>query len=176
MLFDEQGFESTTVDQIAAAVGISPRSFFRYFPAKEDVIFGDPMVFGIPVRDRVAESLRSMPVWEALRAGLDVVAVVTDTDLDWAFRATRVMMRSPALRARNTEKHLAWMTALTPLVAEALSGPQEERRLRAQAITLCAMTCLDLTFAELVERNGEVPSAVLLDEAFQLLRPAVLDG
>ena len=40
-LFLDQGFEETTVDQIAEAAGISRRSFFRYFATKEDVVLGD---------------------------------------------------------------------------------------------------------------------------------------
>src|SRR5580700_7518234 len=40
-LFDRQGFERTTIEDIAAAAGISRRTFFRYFPSKNDVPWGD---------------------------------------------------------------------------------------------------------------------------------------
>jgi AcrR family transcriptional regulator len=174
VMFDEQGFDETTVDQIAAAVGISARSFFRYFPSKEDVVLGDPMLYGEPVRNRLAHALQSMPAWEALRAGFEAVVETTESNPEWALRATRVMISTPSLRARNTEKHLAWMTLLAPLVAAAFTGPEAERDYHARAITLCALTCLDVSSAELVHRGGAVTTRTLLDEAFQLLRPTAL--
>jgi AcrR family transcriptional regulator len=174
VMFDEQGFDETTVDQIAAAVGISPRSFFRYFPSKEDVVLGDPMIYGEPVRQRLGQALESMPVWQALRSGFEAVVETVESNPEWALRATRVMIGTPSLRARNTEKHLAWMTVLVPLVAAALTGPEAERQYHARAITLCALTCLDVSSAELVHRNGAVTTRELLDEAFQLLKPTAL--
>ncbi|MCC9146584.1 MULTISPECIES: TetR family transcriptional regulator [unclassified Arthrobacter] len=174
VMFDEQGFDETTVDQIAAAACMSPRSFFRYFASKEDVVLGDPMLYGEPVRERLAESLETMPVWQALRAGFEPVVETVEADPERTLRATRVMINTPCLRARNTEKHLAWMTVLVPLVATALAGPEAERQYRARAITLCALTCLDVSSAELVHRNGAATHRVLLDEAFRLLKPTTL--
>jgi AcrR family transcriptional regulator len=174
VMFDEQGFDETTVDQIATAVDISPRSFFRYFPSKEDVVLGDPMIYGEPVRDRLAEALGSMPIWEALRSGFEAVVETVESNPEWALRATRVMISTPSLRARNTEKHLTWLTALEPLVADALTGPEVDRHYQARAVTLCALTCLDVSSAEWVHRDGAITTRVLLDEAFVMLRPTIL--
>ncbi|WP_427136401.1 TetR family transcriptional regulator [Pseudarthrobacter sp. S9] len=174
VMFDEQGFDETTVDQIAAAVDISPRSFFRYFASKEDVVLGDPMVYGEPVRQRLTQALESMPVWNALRAAFQAAVEISESNPEWALRATRVMISTPSLRARNTEKHLAWMTVLVPPVADALTGTEDERQYHARAITLCALTCFDVASAELVHRGGAVETGVLLDDAFRMLRPAAL--
>jgi len=174
VMFDEQGFEETTVDQIAEAVGISSRSFFRYFASKEDVVLGDPMVHGEPVRQRLEQALESMTAWEALRTGFEAVVEVFESEPETALRAMRVMISTPSLRARNTEKHLAWMTVLMPMVADTLTGAEADREYHARAITLSALTCLDVASAELVHRDGAVAIRVLLDEAFQLLRPAAL--
>lgn len=174
VMFDEQGFDETTVDQIAAAVDISPRSFFRYFASKEDVVLADPMVYGEPVRQRLTESLESMPAWEALRSAFEPIVELSEADPEWVLRATRVMISSPSLRARNTEKHLAWLSVLAPLVEGTLTGPEVDRHYHARAITLCALTCLDVSSAELVQRDDATASGALLDDAFRILKPAAL--
>lgn len=175
-MFDEQGFEETTVDQIAAAVEISPRSFFRYFTSKEDIVLGDPMIYGEAIRQRLAGSLASMPVWEALRAGFEAVLENVDADPEGTLRAARVMTRALSLQARNTEKHLAWMTVLEPLVADSLTGDELDRNYQARGITLAALTCLNVSSFEWVKRDGEVTARDLLDEAFVMLRPAALSA
>jgi AcrR family transcriptional regulator len=40
-LFDHQGYDATTLDQVAAAAEVSPRTLYRYFPTKEDLVFAD---------------------------------------------------------------------------------------------------------------------------------------
>lgn len=63
-LFDDQGFDATTVEQIAAAADVSQSTFFRYYPAKEDVLTGDG------VDDLAVEALAAQP------PGLGPVAAV----------------------------------------------------------------------------------------------------
>ncbi len=63
-LFREQGYHATTVEQIAAAAEVSPSTFFRYFPTKEDVVLQDDM------DTRMVEALERQP------AGLGPVTAV----------------------------------------------------------------------------------------------------
>ncbi len=69
-LFAEQGFEATTVDQIADAAGMSRRTFFRYFAGKDELVLERLVESG----ERIADALRGRPadepVWPALRRGL----------------------------------------------------------------------------------------------------------
>src|ERR1700760_3132545 len=70
-LFREQGYHATTVEQIAAAAEVSPSTFFRYFPTKEDVVLQDDM------EPLLAEAIEHQPpelgVVAAVRASLRTV-------------------------------------------------------------------------------------------------------
>src|SRR6202162_1207998 len=63
-LFREQGYQATTVEQIAAAAEVSPSTFFRYFPTKEDLVLQDDM------DTRMVEALARQP------RGLSPIAAV----------------------------------------------------------------------------------------------------
>src|ERR1700759_1478585 len=70
-LFREQGYYATTVEQIAAAAEVSPSTFFRYFPTKEDVVLQDDM------EPLLAEAIKHQPpelgVVAAVRSSLRTV-------------------------------------------------------------------------------------------------------
>lgn len=93
-LFLEHGYEDTTIDDIAGAVGMSPRSVFRYFPTKEDIVVGK---FAAGA-ERMLEIIRARPAeeqpWLSLRRMFDVA----DTALvpgDYALQ--RMIFDVPAL-------------------------------------------------------------------------------
>src|ERR1019366_4179776 len=72
-LFLEQGFDKTTVDQIAAEAGLSRASFFRYFGSKEDVLLGHLEELGHKVADALAARPAHEPAWQAPRRSFDLL-------------------------------------------------------------------------------------------------------
>lgn len=115
-LFVEQGYDATTVEEIARAAGISVRTFFRYLGAKEEVI--DEIL-----EQRIAEfavALRARPLGEALldslrAAGHDSLTKALD---DGTVELYAVVRRTPVLRAR----WLARCNTYTGMVADSLRG------------------------------------------------------
>lgn len=172
-LFAERGFDQVTVDQIAAAAGMSGRTFHRYFQAKEDVVVGDPAPWGKFVRDTFAGRPDDEPVWESLRASFEALHSV------WAqngpAKRGKVIMRVVAstapLRARHLEKHLLWAGMLTPLVAARL--PDDDTALRAQIIVQSALACFDVALATWANSDDDTPATELLDRSFASLQPLV---
>jgi AcrR family transcriptional regulator len=170
-MFDENGFDATTVGDIAESLGISARSFFRYFPAKEDVVIGDPAPLGGAVRDAAVNRPAGESVWTVLRRSLDPLALATMGDPELGLRVMRVMMSTASLRARNLEKHVAWGIMLEPVIVDRLDGPEATKRFRAQTLIHCALACLDVALAEWTRREGVTPASDLLDDAFATVAP-----
>ncbi|MGW4224557.1 TetR family transcriptional regulator [Streptomyces bauhiniae] len=167
-LFDASGFDQVTVADIARAAGISPRSFFRYFPNKEDVVFGDRIPTAEEVSDELRRHLAGHTPWDALRATFVVAAEQMDADAGRWKRATRVICHTPALRARYLEKHLAWTGVLVPELAARLKpepgGPVA--RLKAQTMVNTALACFDVALESWADDEGDRTLAALVGEIF----------
>lgn len=169
-LFVEQGFEETTVDQIAAAVGLSSRSVFRYFLTKEDMVVGDMMHIG----DEIAEALAARPSneapWDALRRALDKPLEALGEDPKPTLDRCLMFAATPSLRAAQQRKHAQWETLLVPLVVQRLGGATSSRDLRARSIVSAALSCLDVAVTEWTRCLGAQPMDKLLDAAIAAVR------
>jgi AcrR family transcriptional regulator len=180
LLFDEKGFDATTVDDIAATVGISARSFFRYFPTKEDAVIGDPSALAGVIRDAAAARPADESAWVALRRALDPFEVTDRADITRGLRHMRVMMSTASLRARNVEKHIVWAVTLEPVIIERLSaehlrrdgvaGDTDAIRFEAQTLIHAALACFDVALSEWTRREGTSTIHTLIDEAFGTLQ------
>ncbi len=101
-LFDEHGYDDTTVDDIAAAAGVGRRTFFRYFRSKEDAISPDHESALARVAEVFAAAHPDEPAASVvLRAGETVFELYT-ADPELSLRRFRVTHRVPALRDRES--------------------------------------------------------------------------
>jgi AcrR family transcriptional regulator len=171
-LFVENGYEETTVDDIAAAAGISRRTFFRYFATKDEVVLGkyDDLA------DRFVEALAARPddepEWESLRRTFDSVPQYFD-DPDLRSRSEKieqVLQATPSLRVAFVEKVSRPQALLVATLEERLADSTNpaEASLRANVIVGAAFACL--IAAQTTWRHA--PSrgfAEILDEAMSTI-------
>ncbi len=119
-LFAENGYDNTTVADIAAAAEVSARTFFSYFPSKEDILLADADERIELIRDVIDRLPAGTPPHVAIRAMLDAVfaesgAMVADNR---QLRAALVLER-PELRAKALERLLAAQRAVAGWLAQA---------------------------------------------------------
>ena len=168
-LFLERGFDATTIDQISQAVGISRRSFFRYFPSKEDIVLGDLAPLGQEIKTALEARPDHESPWEAMRAALGVLGRAYPPDV--GLRISKMLLDTPSLRARRIEKRLQWQALLVPVIEKRLGlRPGRVPDPRAQAIVTCALACLDVATETWTRRNGKGNIETIFDQAAQAIR------
>jgi AcrR family transcriptional regulator len=170
-LFVEQGFEATTVEQIAAATGLSRRSFHRYFSSKEDV-FGQ---WFEEMGQQLAADLRARPneerPWVALRRAFDDL-VQGMSERPQSLLITRMILNTPALHATHLHKHALWRDALADVLQRRLAEDGRELgRIAAVALVGAALAALDSANIAWVADENEQPLADLLDQAMDAITP-----
>src|SRR5262249_25901348 len=134
-LFQEQGYEATTIEQIADAVEISPSTFFNYFPSKEDVVLYDPY------DPLVIQAILAGPSDESLSASLrrtlmEVLSAVFERDREMILVRMRLMLGVPALRARIWEDLERSQDVFCALIAQRIGRDPHDFELRVITLVL----------------------------------------
>ena len=169
-LFDEQGFDKTTVDQIAAEAGLSRTTFFRYFGTKEDVVLGHLGELGQELATALAARPEAERPWDSLRRAFDVITEVYADEPNRALNFARMLSDTPSLRARHWEKQLSWQNLLVPEVSRRLGAdPTVTEDPRARALVASALACLDAATDGWTAGDGATPLGLLIDRAMGAL-------
>ncbi|WP_054264664.1 TetR family transcriptional regulator [Massilia antarctica] len=169
-LFAAQGFDKTTVEQIAAEAGLSRTTFFRYFGTKEEIVLGKFSEFGLHVAAALAARPADEAAWSALRRAFDVVIDGTAGDAPQALALMRLLSDACALMTRRWEKTQGWQSLLAPEIARRLGADgQPGNALRAHALTASAIACLDAATDAWSAGDGAIALADLLDQAMGAL-------
>lgn len=117
-LFAAHGFDATTVDEIAAAAGIGRRTFFRYFPSKNDVPWGAFEDELERMRVRLKACPPEVPLMDAIRLALIDFNRVTPAQVPLHRRRMELILRVPTLLAHSTLRFTAWRAVVAEFVAE----------------------------------------------------------
>ncbi|GIM93406.1 TetR/AcrR family transcriptional regulator [Paractinoplanes toevensis] len=116
-LFEEQGYAATTVDQIAEAAEVSPSTFFRYFPTKEDVILVDDYDPQIVAAIKSQPSSVS-PVTALVNGMKSVFLTMSEQEWESERRRQRIFQAVPELRARVMNQTVMAIDMLAEALAE----------------------------------------------------------
>jgi len=131
-LFSENGYQRTTVEQIAAAAEVSPSTFFRYFPTKEDLVLQDDM------DTRLVEAFERQPPGlgpiAAVRGAIrEAIESYNEADLDVIRQTTTLTMTVPEVRARAMDEFGRTIAVISEAVAKRAGRPADDLAVRTVA-------------------------------------------
>jgi AcrR family transcriptional regulator len=167
-LFGERGFDSVTVDDIAAEADVSRRTFFRYFASKEDVLLADHLVQLARLREAMAARPGDEPVLTALRNA--VLSLTSDFEerKEAIILRGRIMRDTPSLQARSLVHQKAWEDAIQQMVAERL-GVDPVADLRPGVVAATALAAMRVAFTNWLTAGAKGDVIALTAEALDLL-------
>ncbi|HZC06162.1 MAG TPA: TetR family transcriptional regulator [Ktedonobacterales bacterium] len=128
-LFRKQGYEATTVEQIAAAADVSPSTFFRYFPTKEDVVLYDPFdpVLLAAFEAQPAELTPLQAMREAMYATITAMSAEDAAEL---WQRGMLILSAPDLRMRMLNDLMVTTQDLAKMVAARVGRRADEAPVR----------------------------------------------
>ena len=174
-LIAERGFTHVTVEDIAAAADVSPRTFFNYFPSKEAALFGADPDRITALRERIVAEAPGEPVLDALRTVMvsdartvaDELTELGGDPADW-LRRMKEARTDPHLRAAHAAQMAMVERAITEALAERLgTDPELDPYPGLLAATAAGVLRASITFW--AGTGGSVPLDQLVDLAFGAL-------
>jgi AcrR family transcriptional regulator len=168
-LFLANGFEATTLDDIAAAAGISRRSFFHYFASKEDVV----VAWQDGSADALTAAIAARPADESMitMAENAILAMARHLDPDQAIAIARLKRETPALRAREQVKYEKMEHAMANALAARASDTGGQ--LRARLIAMITTGAIRIASENWLAQNAREKPETLIRRMFKDVRAAL---
>jgi AcrR family transcriptional regulator len=165
-LFAERGFDGTTIADIADAAEIAPRTFFSYFPSKDDVVFHDfeeqYAMFASWLRDREPGTNAIDALWEGIRGKIGEAGEIDPAHVREKQCRQRLVRESDSLAAHSDFLKGKFVELLAEAVADDLDeAPSDLRPRLVAAATTAAMGVIDDLPDEDVEHSAETLDSLL---------------
>lgn len=122
-LFERDGFDGTTIEQIAAGAGLAPRTFFSYFASKGDLLLSDYEQRLARILDEFDSRPPDERPWDALKAAFAAAAADYEAEADRIRRRFTIIAASPSVLAHSLQLQTGWEQSLAErLSARAAAG------------------------------------------------------
>jgi AcrR family transcriptional regulator len=167
-LFAKQGYEETTVAQIADAAEVSPRTIFAYFPSKEDILFSD-----LPeMQERLAQALRGRPEGTSALDALREFIVESLTPDHASVLRKRIIAGDEVLQRNERARYDPLEQLMVEAIAEDLqAGPDDIRpKIVASAIFAGFNALADSDTAASPQPFSPEHAMAVIDEVIAFLR------
>ena len=163
-LFQQQGYDETTIEQIAAAAEISPSTFFNYFPTKEDLILFDRY-------DPIFESFLmelpiDVPLSQSIERAMALLAGALEADRETILVRSRLGLEVPEVRARFWAELEKAKNLFAGVIAKRTGRDSSDFEVRVLAMVL--VTASFEGNVEWIRRGGQGDLFALVKEALQV--------
>ncbi|MFH9569352.1 TetR family transcriptional regulator [Streptomyces sp. NPDC017454] len=162
-LFTHQGFDETTVEDIARAAGMTKRSFFRYFPTKEDVVFDGVDLTGEKVVADIAARPADEDPWDSLHHVLRAWQEEIHAS-EQVLETLRLIEATPALVGRLHQRRTEWRRRVSDALQDRPGAAIDPYT--ADLLTNAATAVLDAVSSQWVRSDGQANRPALLDQGF----------
>lgn len=170
-LFSERGFDAVTVEEIAAKAWVSERTFFRYFPSKEDVLWPDSeeqlAVFAAAIVARPEDERPVEAVYNAMRD----LAAVMEVDTSFPLARARILAATPGLAARDLLEYSRWEDTVRDAIRQRTGAAGDDMAPAMAAVV--AGGALRVAFQRWVDAGAAGDLGELLTDAFAAAEAAV---
>jgi AcrR family transcriptional regulator len=169
-LFIAHGYEGTTLEAIAAAAGISRRTFFYYFKSKEEVLLAwQGSGFVEALRPAILEESPHQAPLDAVRHCL--LKLISRYETKGSIIVDRLLRSTEALRARKQAVYVDMEQALLGAMCEL--WPEPKRRASLQIVAMVSIGAMRLAMETWRQENGKRSLAKYLRESFATLKAEI---
>ena len=155
-LFSEQGYEETSINDIAERANVAPRTFFRYFPTKEAVLYPQFEELLRLVRDEFRRRPSDEPVINSLFESFEVLSGSLEGGASRA-RERMAMMKRPGQHPPGTEYFRTRLSEATAELVLEREGDSEDARMRARLASGLVSVLIDTTHNCWIEAGASEP-------------------
>ncbi|MCR8691221.1 mycofactocin system transcriptional regulator [Rhodococcus pyridinivorans] len=125
-LFMEAGFDETSIDDIAEAAGIARRTFFRYFPSKNEVAWGNFDEHLAGMRASLESIPEDVPLSEALTTALHDFNTFPDSEAERHRARMGLILHTPALQGYSSVMYQGWRRVVAEFVARRIGADPDD--------------------------------------------------
>jgi AcrR family transcriptional regulator len=163
-LFEQRGFENVSAAEIAAYADVSERTFFRYFPSKDDVIFPDADQQRAHVQELVANLPPTLSLVDGLRETLRTLSHELKESKEVQLARARLVAATPSLQTIILHREQEWVQSFANAIADRL-GLDQSVDMRPELTAAVIVAAFRVVMGRWIISGGDADINQMLDEA-----------